>query len=59
MAGVNPNNEDEVIMSRAEFDEMYLDQIKLRCLENAGVDNWDGYSFAMELLAEYIEENCK
>lgn len=28
------------------------DTNKLRALEAAGVDNWDGYSYAMEILAE-------
>lgn len=29
------------------------DARRLAALENAGVDNWDGYDYAMELLREY------
>lgn len=35
----------------------YLDQLEednnfLNCLKQAGVDNWDGYEYAQELLEE-------
>lgn len=38
----------------AEIQSLSDDSFKLSCLENAGVDNWDGYSYAME---EYYAEN--
>ncbi|WP_442907300.1 hypothetical protein [Halomonas sp. 59] len=38
-------------MSRAEYDQLLADQAKLRALEAMGVDNWSGYSDAMEQLA--------
>ena len=35
----------EVIIKIADLED---DSFKLTCLENAGVDNWDGYDYAME-----------
>lgn len=40
--------EETVTISKKEYDSLQEDMLKLRCLENAGVDNWDGYDFAME-----------
>jgi len=39
---------DEVTLTREEYDSLMLDSETLRALEDAGVDNWEGYSFAME-----------
>lgn len=41
---------DEVTITRAEYNYLMLDSETLRALEAAGVDNWDGYSLAMESL---------
>lgn len=35
-------------ITQKEYDDLLDDSRKLRCLENAGVDNWDGYDWAME-----------
>jgi putative phage-type endonuclease len=43
--------EDTVTISRAEYEQLLADQAKLNALEGAGVDNWTGYSDAMEALA--------
>jgi len=32
----------------SEYEQLKRDSKKLRHLEGAGVDNWDGYDFAME-----------
>lgn len=37
-----------VEITAAEYTDLVNDSNKLRCLENAGVDNWEGYDFAME-----------
>ena len=37
-----------------EYNRLCKDSLFLNCLENAGVDNWDGYQFALE---EYQEDN--
>jgi hypothetical protein len=54
----NPIHEgDETItISVAEYEELKNDSLFLDCLRSAGVDNWDGYSYAQELLEE--AEQC-
>lgn len=48
------NNPREVIEELEKKIKRLEDRsFKLSCLENAGVDNWDGYSYAME---EYHKE---
>ena len=36
--------------------ELESDQRWLRALEDAGVDNWSGISFAYELMEEYAKD---
>lgn len=43
-------------ISKEEYDELSDDSLFLSCLRGAGVDNWDGYSFAQE---EYQKEKRK
>jgi hypothetical protein len=38
------------------YDELVKDQLKLRALEASGVDNWEGYDNAMDLLQEWKED---
>jgi len=44
--------EDTITISKKEYESLLEDSNWLNALENAGVDNWDGYSFAQELLEE-------
>lgn len=39
---------DTVTIPRAEYDQLVEDARFLACLQNAGVDNWDGFGFACE-----------
>lgn len=49
-----PGPEEETItITRKEYDELVNDMIWLRCLESAGVDNWDGFDEAREILKDY------
>lgn len=41
-----------VTISQAEYDELLKDQAFLECLQGTGVDNWDGYDFALESYQE-------
>lgn len=41
-----------VTISQEEYDEMQKDIAFLECLRDAGVDNWDGYDFAVEAYQE-------
>lgn len=45
-------NEKTVTISKEEYESLKEDARWLQCLENAGVDNWEGYDFARELLNE-------
>lgn len=45
---------DTLKAALVEIKSLSDDSFKLTCLENAGVDNWDGYQYAME---EYYAEN--
>lgn len=38
----------EVTISREEYETLQHDSKVLEALFNAGVDNWEGYDFAME-----------
>ncbi|MGY0552346.1 hypothetical protein ACW17M_03940 [Vreelandella sp. 2A-K22] len=50
--GVDLAQEPETVtISRAEYDQLLAAQAKLHALEAMGVDNWSGYSDAMEQLA--------
>lgn len=40
----------------AEIDDLAEDALELAALEDAGVDNWEGYSHAMDALREWREE---
>jgi hypothetical protein len=40
---------DLVTIPREEYEQLVKDSEWLSCLEDAGVDNWSGYDFALEL----------
>ena len=42
--------EEMVEITITEYRELLADQKKLMALEGAGVDNWDGYDYAMDIL---------
>lgn len=44
-------------VSVEEYNELIDDQIKLRALEAAGVDNWNGYDVAIDILKKWAEED--
>jgi hypothetical protein len=41
---------EEVTISKKRYDDLLKAEAKLEALENMGVDNWSGYSDAMEYL---------
>jgi hypothetical protein len=52
------NSVDVVVrISVEEYARLRAAEAKLQALEEAGVDNWEGYSWAMELLALNGENN--
>lgn len=46
------NNAETVTISKEKYEELLEDSQKLNALECAGVDNWEGYGYAMELMEE-------
>tara|TARA_R110000787_G_scaffold16774_13_gene52620 strand:+ start:324 stop:479 length:156 start_codon:yes stop_codon:yes gene_type:complete len=50
------NEEETVVISKKEYDDLLEAQLWLQCLENAGVDNWAGISFAHDLKREQENE---
>ena len=43
----NNSPEDVVTISKKEYDSLVEDADLLRCLRNAGVDNWEGWGYAL------------
>lgn len=39
---------DEVTISKEEYEDLLEDRDWLRALRDAGVDNWEGYSYACQ-----------
>ena len=51
----NSINLENILVPKEEYEELIEDSKKLNCLEVAGVDNWEGYSEAMEDMEEEKE----
>jgi len=41
-----------ITISKEEYEELLKDQKLLQCLQAAGVNNWDGYDYAIEMMQE-------
>lgn len=51
------NNEEMVTITQKEYDRLKEREDWLYALEAAGVDNWEGYDYAWEILeGEEVEE---
>lgn len=44
--------DETVTISKKEYDKLVKDSEFLNALKAAGVDNWEGYSYAFELLED-------
>ena len=51
------DNEETVTISLKNYEQLLDDSQWLAALESAGVDNWERFEFAMELLAEWNQED--
>lgn len=40
--------DEPIVLTQSEYDTLLNDQFLLQCLRHAGVDNWDGWDFALE-----------
>lgn len=48
--------EQTITITVKEYENLLAAQRELIALQNAGVDNWPGYEYAMELLQELEDE---
>ena len=48
--------EETVTISKKLYNSLLDDHFMLCCLEDAGVDNWSGYDYAMEEYQAGMEE---
>ena len=46
---------DMVTITKEEYNELCNIRSWLNCLEVAGVDNWEGYSYAKDLASNIME----
>ncbi|CAD2254848.1 hypothetical protein QSH46_021785 [Xanthomonas arboricola pv. juglandis] len=46
---MNDTNTETVTITRARYVELLEDEEFLSALRAAGVDNWDGYDYALEI----------
>lgn len=44
--------EETITISKKEYEELLKDSQFLDCLQGAGVDNWEGYEYAQEMMKE-------
>lgn len=44
-----PDQTEKVILTREEYNELLRGVDFLNCLRACGVDNWDGYDYAIEM----------
>ncbi len=49
--------DETVELQRKDYKKLLDDSRLLDALRAAGVDNWDGYDYAQELLEEWEKEN--
>jgi len=50
-------NEETITISKKEYESLKEDARWLQCLENAGVDNWQGIDYAYEIKRREGEED--
>lgn len=50
-------NNETVTITKKRYDELCEMALKLEALEQTGVDNWNGYDYAMEILDEIRNDN--
>ena len=48
---------EKVTITKKEYNQLKDDSLKLSALEQAGVDNWSGYEFAIDQYNEWLEED--
>lgn len=54
---MNEEQKKTITITKEEYEELLDDSQLLDALREAGVDNWDGYDEAMEMLDEWNNES--
>lgn len=50
-------NDEQLLELVEELDEIVKNETELSALKYAGVDNWEGYDVAMNMIDEWDKEN--
>jgi hypothetical protein len=45
-----------ITISQEEYDELIRDRKWVEALEQAGIDNWEGYAYALEIYRDELED---
>ena len=46
----------EIVIDKLEYEKLLSAYVMLQCLKDVGVDNWDGYDYAVELYRKWDNE---
>ncbi len=46
----------EITINKAEYDALKEAELMLQCLESCGVNNWEGYEYALDTFEEERNE---
>jgi len=49
-------SEKTITISQDEYDQLRRDSEFLECLYSAGVDNWNGYEYAQDMMEELYDD---
>ena len=49
---------ETITISKEDYEEMQQELLWLQALEDAGVDNWEGFDEAREIYQEYLREGA-
>lgn len=50
------DTKETVTITKEEYEDLLDAAFELQCLQGAGVDNWEGYDYAMQ---EYRKGDCE
>ena len=51
------NTEETITIPKKEYEQLCKDSEFYHALRSAGVDNWDGWDYALEILEDNENEN--
>lgn len=51
--------EEMITVTKEHYDELYEAYLWAEALDQSGVDNWEGYDYARDVLRESLKESKK